>query len=42
VTLSLLEEFITQVRVTDARQHDRKAFQLDQDVSGVLYLMDRG
>jgi hypothetical protein len=42
VTLSLLEEFITRIRVTDARQHDRKAFQLDQDVSGVLYLMDRG
>lgn len=42
VVLSLLEEFITQIRVTDARQHDRKAFQLGQDVSGVLFLMDRG
>ena len=29
-------------RLTDARQHDRKAFELGDDVKGVLHLFDRG
>lgn len=42
LTLSLLESLMTQVRLTDARTHDRMAFELPADVSHVLYLMDRG
>lgn len=42
LTLSLLESLLTQVRLTDARTHDRMAFELPADVSHVLYLMDRG
>jgi putative transposase len=41
-TLSLLEDLVVNVRVTDARQHDRKAFELPTDVRSVLWLMDRG
>ena len=41
-TLSLLEDLVVNVRVTDARQHDRKAFELPNDVRSVLWLMDRG
>jgi hypothetical protein len=41
-TLSLLEDLVVNVRVTDARQHDRKAFALPTDVRSVLWLMDRG
>jgi len=40
--LSILEELLVSVHVTDARQHDRKALGLPQAVRGVLWLMDRG
>jgi hypothetical protein len=33
---------VVNVRVTDARQHDRKAFELPTDVRSVLWLMDHG
>jgi putative transposase len=42
VALSVLEDSIVSARLTDARQHDRKAFELPADVRGVLWLMDRG
>jgi putative transposase len=41
-TLSVLEDLLCDVRVTDARQHDRKAFGMPTDVRGVLWLNDRG
>lgn len=41
-TLSLLEDFLCHVCVTDARQHDRKAFGLPSDVGGILWILDRG
>jgi hypothetical protein len=41
-TLSVLEDLLCDVRVTDARQHDRKAFGLPDDVRGVLWIKDRG
>jgi hypothetical protein len=40
-TLSVLEDFLSHVHVTDARQHDRKAFGLPDDVGGVLWIQDR-
>lgn len=40
--LSLLEDLLVSARITDARQHDRKALELPKVVRGVLHLMDRG
>lgn len=42
VTLSVLEDAIVSARFTNARQHDRKAFALPDQVQGILWLMDRG
>jgi len=41
-TLSLFEDLLVGVHVTDARQHDRKAFELPKDVRSVLWIKDRG
>jgi IS4 transposase len=41
-TLSLVDDLLVSARLTDARQHDRKAFQLSDDIKGVLHLFDRG
>jgi putative transposase len=41
-TLSVLEDILVEMQVTDARRHDRKAFGLPAIVKAVLYLMDRG
>lgn len=41
-TLSLIDDLLVSARLTDARQHDRKAFVLGDDVQGVLHLFDRG
>lgn len=41
-TLSVLHDLLLAAHVTDARQHDRKAFSLPDDVRGVLWLADRG
>jgi len=41
-TLSVLEDLLIAAHVTDARQHDRKAFRLGRDLERVLHLMDRG
>jgi len=41
-TLSVLEDLLVSAHVTDARQHDRKAFALPKAIEGVLHLMDRG
>ena len=41
-TLSLVNDVLVSARLTDARQHDRKAFVLGADVKGVLHLFDRG
>jgi putative transposase len=41
-TLSLVQDVLVSARLTDARQHDRKAFRLGDDVQGVLHLFDRG
>lgn len=41
-TLSLLEDLLVKVRVTDARQHDRKAFKLPRALRQILWLKDRG
>jgi putative transposase len=41
-TLSVLEDLLLTAHITDARQHDRKAFQLPDDTRGVLWLKDRG
>ena len=41
-TLSVLEDLLVAIQVTDARQHDRKALALPTSVEGVLHLMDRG
>ena len=40
--LSLLEDLLVSAHITDARQHDRKAFGLPKDVEGVLWIHDRG
>jgi putative transposase len=41
-TLSVLHDLLLAAHVTDARQHDRKAFSLPDDTRGVLWLADRG
>lgn len=41
-TLSVLEDVLLSAHITDARQHDRKAFALPADRRGVLWLADRG
>lgn len=41
-TLSVLHDLLLAAHVTDARQHDRKAFSLPEDTRGVLWLADRG
>jgi hypothetical protein len=41
-TLSVLHDLLLSAHVTDARQHDRKAFSLPHDTRGVLWLADRG
>jgi len=41
-TLSVLEDALVTVRFTDARQHDRKAFDLPAEFARILFLMDRG
>src|SRR5262249_44822446 len=41
-TLSVLEDLLVSAHVTDARRHDRKAFELPKVVTSVLYLLDRG
>ena len=41
-TLSILHDLLLTAHVTDARQHDRKAFSLPDDTRGVLWLADRG
>ena len=41
-TLSLIEDVLLSAHFTDARQHDRKAFELPDKFVGVLFLMDRG
>jgi hypothetical protein len=41
-TLSVLEDLLVAMQITDARQHDRRALKLPTDIEGVLHLMDRG
>jgi hypothetical protein len=41
-TLSVLEDLLVSAHVTDARRHDRKAFELPKVIKSVLYLLDRG
>jgi hypothetical protein len=41
-TLSVLQDLLITTHVTDARQHDRKAFTLPEDVRGILWIKDRG
>jgi hypothetical protein len=41
-TLSVLEDLLVSAHVTDARRHDRKAFELPADRRGVLWIADRG
>ena len=41
-TLSVLEDLLVSAHITDARQHDRKAFRLPEKIRAVLHLMDRG
>ena len=41
-TLSVLEDLLVSAHVTDARRHDRKAFELPTAIKSVLYLLDRG
>jgi putative transposase len=41
-TLSVLEDVLVGAHITDARQHDRKAFALPAERRGVLWLADRG
>ena len=41
-TLSVLHDLLLVAHVTDARQHDRKAFSLPDDLRRVLWLADRG
>lgn len=41
-TLSVLHDLLVTAHVTDARQHDRKAFSLPDDTRDVLWLADRG
>lgn len=41
-TLSVLEDLLVHAHVTDARRHDRKAFELPAEYRGVLWIADRG
>jgi len=41
-TLSVLEDVLVSAHITDARRHDRKAFELPADRRGVLWIADRG
>jgi len=41
-TLSVLEDLLVGAHITDARRHDRKAFELPTDSRGVLWIADRG
>jgi putative transposase len=41
-TLSVLEDLLVNAHITDARRHDRKAFELPADLRGVLWICDRG
>lgn len=41
-TLSVLEDLMVSAHITDARRHDRKAFELPTDLRGVLWIGDRG
>lgn len=41
-TLSVLEDLVVGARITDARRHDRKAFELPSDLRDVLWIADRG
>jgi putative transposase len=41
-TLSVLEDLLVSAHITDARRHDRKAFELPADRRGVLWICDRG
>jgi hypothetical protein len=41
-TLSVLEDLLVNAHVTDARRHDRKAFELPAACRGVLWIADRG
>jgi putative transposase len=41
-TLSVLEDLLVGAHITDARRHDRKAFELPADRRGVLWIADRG
>lgn len=41
-TLSVLEDLLVNAHITDARMHDRKAFELPDDRQGVLWIADRG
>src|SRR5215475_12923223 len=41
-TLSVLEDLLVSAHITDARRHDRKAFELPADRRGVLWIADRG
>ena len=40
--LSVLEDLLVSVNITDARQHDRKALVMPKALRAVLFLMDRG
>jgi hypothetical protein len=40
--LSVLEDLLVSAHITDARRHDRKAFELPADRRGVLWIADRG
>jgi hypothetical protein len=40
--LSVLEDVLVNAHITDARRHDRKAFELPADRRGVLWIADRG
>ena len=39
-TLSVLEDVLVNAHITDARRHDRKAFELPADRRGVLWIAD--
>lgn len=41
-TLSVLEDLLVNAHITDARRHDRKAFELPAACRGVLWIADRG
>ena len=38
----MLEDVLVNAHITDARRHDRKAFELPADRRGVLWIADRG